>query len=366
MQIALTKKLADAMGLKPTSANEEENPLFSWTANWITTWDNRRTEDMLILVNNDNRFPVAIYQVKRKDLKNASKILQKAIANTLLALNINPEVVKEYMERAGEINFARNSNRKHTAWVNHAGRDSSFYVGGHYNGIDKMYTDTIGASISDRWVKDPQNPKDYMSPEEEMVQALAHFTKKPPYKYRAFELLVTLDLESYKATRRLIVPAAIDFNQLHHVLQNVFDWTHSHLYDFTFFNKDIYEPAVRLVPFEEDLDYDAQAILMNNQLLSDFLEHYKHLVYTYDFGDNWQHDIELVRVIEDHDEMSPYLLEVIGQTPPEDVGGVWGFADFREILLDSNHPEHHEMKNWAGYWEPELSDWEKHPRVIKV
>ena len=48
MQIALTKKLADGIGIKPPPANEDENPLFSWTANWITTWDNRRAEDMLV------------------------------------------------------------------------------------------------------------------------------------------------------------------------------------------------------------------------------------------------------------------------------------------------------------------------------
>jgi hypothetical protein len=32
MQIALTKKLADAMGVNSPSACEAENPMFSWTA----------------------------------------------------------------------------------------------------------------------------------------------------------------------------------------------------------------------------------------------------------------------------------------------------------------------------------------------
>jgi hypothetical protein len=32
MQIALTKKLADAEGIKAPFAREDENPLFSWTA----------------------------------------------------------------------------------------------------------------------------------------------------------------------------------------------------------------------------------------------------------------------------------------------------------------------------------------------
>lgn len=41
MQIALTRKLADALGLEPSSAGETIDPLFTWTANWTTAWDNR-------------------------------------------------------------------------------------------------------------------------------------------------------------------------------------------------------------------------------------------------------------------------------------------------------------------------------------
>lgn len=61
MQIALTKKLADAMGINPSSTHEAVDPLFSWTANWTKVWDNRKVEDMLVLVNNATRFTVAIY-----------------------------------------------------------------------------------------------------------------------------------------------------------------------------------------------------------------------------------------------------------------------------------------------------------------
>ena len=51
MQIALTKKLVTAMGIKPAAIKEDANPLFTWTANWTKVWDNRRAEDMLVLVN---------------------------------------------------------------------------------------------------------------------------------------------------------------------------------------------------------------------------------------------------------------------------------------------------------------------------
>lgn len=43
------------------------------------------------------------------------------------------------------------------------------------------------------------------------------------------------------------------------------------------------------------------------------------MLYTYDMGDNWEHEIQLICVIEDRDKESPYLLEASGQTPPADV-----------------------------------------------
>jgi len=34
--------------------------------------------------------------------------------------------------------------------------------------------------------------------------------------------------------------------------------------------------------------------------------------------------------------------------PPEDVGGVWGYADFLKALRDPSRPDHEEMAEWAG------------------
>lgn len=46
------------------------------------------------------------------------------------------------------------------------------------------------------------------------------------------------------------------------------------------------------------------------------------------------------------------MLEAIGQAPAEDVGGVGGFIDFREIMLNPNHPKYEEIKEWARFWWP--------------
>lgn len=364
MQISLTKKLAEAIGVTPPPVNEDINPLFCWTANWTKVWDNRRTEDMLVLVNNATRFTVAIYQVKRKELKNIAEMMRTAISNTLLSMNVNPELVEEYLRMAGEVKFARNSNRHTASWVSRAGFECALEVGRKYNGVAKMFSDTVGVPVNYSPVNYSGNTSKLFFPYEAMIQELTKLTSKPAYKYRAYELMVTLDLDVYKAVRKIIVPANIEFTHLHKVLQSVFDWENYHLYDFSVFKDNKHKPYVRLVSSEESLEYDSDAILMEGHILSEFLPEHKHLLYTYDMGDNWEHEIKLVKVIEEYDKQSPFLLEASGQTPPEDVGGVGGFVNFLKIMQDPNHPQFSEMKEWAKYWTTELSDWKSCPKFI--
>lgn len=366
MQIALTKKLADALEVKLPATDESINPLFAWTANWTTVWDNRRAEDMLVLVNNATRFTVAIYQVKRKDLKNVEKMMQTAIVNTLLSMNLNPELLNEYMRLAGEVEFVRNNSRQTAAWVSKAGLECAFHVGRENNGVAKMYCDTLGASSNYRIVNYSGNTDDGFYPYKAMVDALTELTGMRAYKCRAFELMVSLDLEVYKAERRIIVPADMEFAQFHKVLQYVFNWKNYHLYDFTIIDEKSKKVVVRMVPTEEDLEYDESAVLMDGHTLAEFFLEHKQIIYTYDMGDNWEHILQLVRVIEEYDGELPYLLEASGQASPEDVGGVGGFVSFREIMLNPEHPEYAEMKEWSRYWTPELREWERKPKVIHI
>jgi len=45
---------------------------------------------------------------------------------------------------------------------------------------------------------------------------------------------------------------------------------------------------------------------------------------------------------------SPRCLAGAGAFPPEDVGGVHGYAEFLVALQDQNHPAHDEMYEWIG------------------
>ncbi len=365
MQIALTKKLADALSVKTPHSQESENPLFSWTANWTKVWENHRTEDLIVLVNHATRFTVALYQVKRKDLKNLESLVKKAIEHTLLVMNINPEIVAEYMRRAGEFEWVQNHNRQTASWVTKAGLECCSHISRNYDGIEKMFSDTVGEYNNYLFVNfsAPNSAAEFV-PYQAMIHALSELTGKPAYRYRAFELRVTLDLDIYKAVRRIIVPASLSFERLHKVLQEVFGWEDYHLYEFAIHTGDPNKPVARIVPDKESLEYDDKAVLMDGQTLAAFLPKYSQILYTYDMGDGWEHTIELVQVLEDYDQESPYLVEASGQAPPEDVGGVNGFIDFQAIMQDPGHPEYPAMKAWAGYWSVDLNDYAKRPRVI--
>jgi hypothetical protein len=156
-----------------------------------------------------------------------------AMRHTLQAITIYPELLDEYLRQAGEISFASNKDRQYTAWVNRQGIEVTCVVGGvvDASGYKIKYYDNLGYTVS----KDPvscTDSKKYHIPEADMLNLMASRFEKPIHKYLALELLATLDLDAYKAVRRIIVPADFEFESLHKVLQIVFRWRNSHLYDF--------------------------------------------------------------------------------------------------------------------------------------
>lgn len=366
MQISLTKKLSDVMGVKPNAPSERVNQLFCWTANWTNTFEGRK-EDMVVLVNKATRFTVAIYGIKRKQFKDINKTIIVAIKNTFLELNFSEEIIDEYFKLAGEIEYSSNNDRQLTTWVNSQGRDAAIFMGRKANKAfrDIKYDDTIGVEISWRSVNYSKNYNDSYIPAEKIIEALKELSKKHIYNYRAFEILITLNLQIYNAKRRLIVPANIKMENLHYLIQEVYCWRNYHLYEFEVFDKDKQLPIKTLTPSEESLAYNEKAEIIDCQRLSDYLPKFDKIIYTYDMGDDWQHEINLIKTIDNHNLESPYLLEAVGQAPPEDVGGVEGFIKFWEIMQKPKHPDHESNKAWAGFWSMELPDWHKRPRVIR-
>jgi hypothetical protein len=139
--------------------------------------------------------------------------------------------------------------------------------------------------------------------------------------------------------RRLEVPSGITLQKLHHGIQQAFGWAGYHMWVFT-------APTGEYGISDPELGHRSAA----TKKLADVAPRVGDRIrYTYDFGDDWEHDI----VVEDVLTAEPgvaYPRCVTGRRacPPEDCGGTWGYDELLEILADPGHPEHAERLEWLG------------------
>ena len=79
--------------------------------------------------------------------------------------------------------------------------------------------------------------------------------------------------------------------------------------------------------------------------------------FEYDFGDGWEHEIRFEgSPKKEPGKKYPLCLEGERACPPEDVGGIYGFYEFLEALVDPKHEQHEEMLEWGGNYDPEKFD----------
>jgi hypothetical protein len=73
------------------------------------------------------------------------------------------------------------------------------------------------------------------------------------------------------------------------------------------------------------------------------------LGYSYDFGDDWEHEIVVEDLLDTEPEARyPMLVAAKGACPPEDCGGPWGYTELKEILADPTHDQHQQILDWLG------------------
>lgn len=71
--------------------------------------------------------------------------------------------------------------------------------------------------------------------------------------------------------------------------------------------------------------------------------------YVYDFGDDWDHSIQIEKVSEAIPGVNyPRLLKASGACPPEDVGGAPGYEEFLQALVGPEHEQHDDMARCSG------------------
>ncbi len=138
--------------------------------------------------------------------------------------------------------------------------------------------------------------------------------------------------------------------QLHDILQTCMGWTNSHLHAFEIGGEQYSEPDPTGMMETED-----ERKVKLSQVVTGRI---KKFTYTYDFGDNWDHVIEVEKTLPAEAAVRyPRCIAGKRACPPEDCGGSWGYGDFLKAIQDPKHPEHEEMMEWAGgTFDPEQFD----------
>ncbi len=156
-----------------------------------------------------------------------------------------------------------------------------------------------------------------------------------------YQIKVTLKGTKPPIWRRIQVASDATLANLHDILQSVMGWEGYHLYQFLIDGIEYGDPNLL-----DELEAENARTATLNTLVRG--EKFK-FIYEYDFGDGWEHEI-LVEKMLALDKGKQYPLCITGKRacPPEDCGGIWGYADFLEAIQDPKHPEHDEMVEWVG------------------
>ena len=182
-----------------------------------------------------------------------------------------------------------------------------------------------------------------------------------------YQIKVTLKGAKPPVWRTIQVRSDATLGELHAVIQMAMGWTNSHLHHFIVGKP----PNLRFIgapiPYEgDDLpDEENEGQIEISRVLSATKTK---IVYEYDFGDSWEHEVVLEKVM-DAEPRAGYPRCIAGENacPPEDVGGVWGYVDFLQAINNPEHNQREEFLEWVGgAFDPEEFDLDSVNKLLRI
>src|SRR5215211_3771555 len=141
-----------------------------------------------------------------------------------------------------------------------------------------------------------------------------------PATLERLTLRVTLHGVEPAIWREISLPDSYSLFQLHRGIQLVFGWLDYHLFEFQVDGQSFVGPG-----------NDADGALAQQVALSELdLAVGSKLLYVYDFGDDWEHEIEvrdIATLAVAEDDRLAYVLGGARAAPPEDAGGPSGYSE---------------------------------------
>jgi hypothetical protein len=152
-------------------------------------------------------------------------------------------------------------------------------------------------------------------------------------------------------------------DQLHGYIQTAMGWTNSHLHAFRIGDRVYGDPMMLQDTFDDTGDSTTTQL---SDILPKTGRRFR-FQYEYDFGDSWHHEVLFEGVLRADSKVKyPLCLEGARACPPEDVGGIWGYADLLQALQKPTTERQEELLEWLGEeFDPEAFDAAKATKAMR-
>ncbi len=180
-------------------------------------------------------------------------------------------------------------------------------------------------------------------------------TKKTAAAKQIYQLKITLRGSKPPIWRRVLVAGDTRLNDVSEIILTAMGWLGCHLHMFTINGV---EYGAKETEFGDvsDTESEDESLVM----LADVAREKTTFTYEYDFGDSWEHTVLVEKVLpREAGAAYPRCIKGKRACPPEDCGGIWGYAELLETLADPDSPEYEEMSEWVDDdFDPDLFDIE--------
>ena len=348
---------------KRDSMDRVKADLYNWRADILTV----HRKKYIVITNIATGFSTVVSRMTKPNRANAKRHIQSGISGILFGERINAFNLQRFNSEMADIVWTEGGRKKGEPLV---ARVKSLLENYAQENMDKGIVQERLSRILNRYDFTGELPDEHdhrLRPQYAMAELLEKAYGNPPFSKGAYHVTVDLDLNRHDVKRELLIPRETTFLELHKLLQTAFGWSGSHLHIFTVLNE--YGEAVAVIEPKSDEDFDDFATIDHDAYYKSLVlvirSNYS-MVYTYDFGDNWEHVILFSKYDKEYDLPYATCIDGEGISPPEDVGGAGGFEDFLEILNDPSHPEYEEMLEFGGYYQERVFDINETNMALRV
>ena len=134
--------------------------------------------------------------------------------------------------------------------------------------------------------------------------------------------------------------------QLHDVLQIAMGWEDGHMHEFRVGQRRFGQPEPA-DPIHENASHESERTARLSAVLG---RTGAKMIYTYDFGDSWEHSIVLEKQLpaDSRHDLSQSASMASSPARPKTAAASPDFMNLLDALADPKHEQHEEMRDWIG------------------